>query len=239
MLEAVTPASLPGYTTAGTISVASGAILAVQVNTSGTGGFSSGQLDQVLGNTTWANNTSVLGIDTTQGNFTYGSNITQAVGLKKMGANTLVLTGNNTYTGATTVNSGTLQIGNGANGAWNAATSGVSIAGGAALALNLPLATTVLAAHQRQRAGRPKRTRRCNPLRIEYLHRRRESQWRPVGCRPGRHHQRQRHDLQYRLGQRRLRPVRGHHHTARQHGPGAWPGGHEGRSVLDSSAGPK
>ena len=131
-LLAVTPASLPHYASAGTVSVASGATLAVQVNTNGSNGFSSGQLDTVLGVTTWTDSTSALGIDTTQGTFTYGTNITQTIGLSKLGANTLILTGTNTYPGVTTVKAGTLQIGDGTNGAWNAASS-VSVASGATL----------------------------------------------------------------------------------------------------------
>ena len=67
-------------------------------------------------------NGSVIGLDTSLagGSFTYGNVIANtngganSLGLTKMGAGTLVLTANNTYTGPTTINSGgTLQIGSG------------------------------------------------------------------------------------------------------------------------------
>jgi filamentous hemagglutinin family protein len=56
--------------------------------------------------------------------------------LAKAGPGRLTLSGANTYTGATTVSGGTLQIGNGATGSI-AASSAVSTANGATLALNL------------------------------------------------------------------------------------------------------
>jgi fibronectin-binding autotransporter adhesin len=112
-LEALNMTSLPG---AGSnkISVAAGATLAVQTG-DGTNGWSGPQIDSLLANTTWASTASVLGIDTNNGDFTYGSNITQAISLSKLGANTLTLTGSNTsYPGATTVSAGSLQLGDGA-----------------------------------------------------------------------------------------------------------------------------
>ena len=78
----------------------------------GTTGWSSSQIDSLLGNATWTDDTAVLGIDTTQGSFTYGGDITAAVALAKLGANSLILTGNNSYTGGTTVSGGTLKLGN-------------------------------------------------------------------------------------------------------------------------------
>jgi len=66
--------------------------------------LSSGQIDSLAANTNWSNGGGALGIDTTNGDFTYGSNITQAMELTKLGANTLTLTGvPHSYTGGTTV----------------------------------------------------------------------------------------------------------------------------------------
>ena len=113
-LLATTTASLPGYSTPGMVSVAGGAVLAVQTG-SGTSGWSSGQIDSLWNNATWAGKTAVLGIDTTNGNFTYASNITQALGLAKLGTNTLFLTGSNTYSGGTTITAGTLAVASSAN----------------------------------------------------------------------------------------------------------------------------
>ena len=56
-------------------------------------------------------------MDTTSGDFTYGSNITQGLSLTKLGTNTLTLTGSNTsYSGATVVSAGSLQLGDGNSG---------------------------------------------------------------------------------------------------------------------------
>ena len=56
------------------------------------------------------NAASSLALDTTAGNFTQSSALTAARALIKLGANTLTLNGSNTYTGATTISAGTLQI---------------------------------------------------------------------------------------------------------------------------------
>ncbi|MEO5715170.1 MAG: autotransporter-associated beta strand repeat-containing protein [Luteolibacter sp.] len=75
---------------------------------------------------------STLGLDTTNGDFTYGNAITntladtQAIGLTKLGANTLTLTGANTYTGTTTVAAGILAV----NGSALADTAKLVISGG-------------------------------------------------------------------------------------------------------------
>ena len=54
--------------------------------------------------------------------------------LVKNGAGTLSLTGNDSFSGSATVNTGTLQIGNG--GTWGSVTSGLKVGSGAALAFN-------------------------------------------------------------------------------------------------------
>ena len=134
-LEFVKAASLPGYKS-GSVTVAGGAVLAVQPNINGTSGWSGSQIDSLVTSANWLNNAAVLGIDTTQGSFAYGGSISQALSLTKLGANTLILTGSNTYSGVTTVSSGTLQVGNGGSGASIGGSSGVILANNSALVFN-------------------------------------------------------------------------------------------------------
>ena len=68
----------------------------------------------------------------TNGNSIAGSSIS----LIKSGAGVQVLTGSNTYTGPTTVNGGTLQVGNGGSGASIGNTGGVTLANNSALVFN-------------------------------------------------------------------------------------------------------
>ena len=115
ILYPATTASLPGYSTPGSINVAGG-VLAVRTLSGTTTGWSSSQIDSLVANANWNNGAGVLGIDTTNGDFTYGSNITKALALTKLGPNTLTLTGSNTYSGNTTISGGTLQLGDGTAG---------------------------------------------------------------------------------------------------------------------------
>jgi autotransporter-associated beta strand protein len=113
-LQATKAAALPGYNAAGKVSVVSGATLAVQAG--GAGEWSSAELDSLLGATTAAfASGSKLGIVVASGNpFTYANDIgtTQtAKELVKFGDGILTLSGANTYTGATTINAGTLALG--------------------------------------------------------------------------------------------------------------------------------
>jgi autotransporter-associated beta strand protein len=82
---------------------------------------------------------SLLGFNTGPGSFTLDTSLTNstganggAVGLTKIGANTLTLTGTNTYSGATTISGGTLALASGAS-----ITSGgnLTLSGGAFLDL--------------------------------------------------------------------------------------------------------
>ena len=119
----------PASWTAANLTVASGAMAAFNVG--GTNEFTSGNVTTLLGNLTGSISSngllagSTLGLDTTNatgGTFTVGSAITNStgtgsgsLGLTKLGANILVLTGANTYTGNTTINAGTLSLSGGNN----------------------------------------------------------------------------------------------------------------------------
>ena len=101
-------ATLPGYSVAGKVSVSSGAALVVR--TGGTGEWTESQI-MTLQNTVPFDSSTAFGIDTTNGDATFGSSggtLTGSLNFLKVGNNTLLLTGNNTYTGNTVVYGGTL-----------------------------------------------------------------------------------------------------------------------------------
>jgi autotransporter-associated beta strand protein len=114
LLLAAKPASLPGYSSSGSISVASGAAVGGYVATSGY--WTEANFASLLTHANWTAG-AALAIDTTQGSYTYASAIndggaagTVSIGLTKLGANTLILTAPNTHTGPTTVKKGTVQL---------------------------------------------------------------------------------------------------------------------------------
>ena len=127
--------------TTGTTSVAAGATLGLGVG--GSGFFSSADVDaQFLGTLTnvTRNATSIVGIDTAAGDFTYAtSNTTSTLGMSKLGINTLTVSGNNAYSGLTTVVAGTLKLGaagDGTNTPLGTSAGGTVINTGAVLDLN-------------------------------------------------------------------------------------------------------
>ncbi len=112
-LVVATTASLPGYSSAGSVSVAAGATLGVSV---GTAGWESGDIGALASAASFASG-SFLGLDTTvAGTYTQSTPIGGSLNLNKLGSGLLALAGNNTYSGSTLVTSGTLQIGNGTSG---------------------------------------------------------------------------------------------------------------------------
>ena len=92
------------------ISIADGAALAVGAGDGNYGYWTSADIDEMLDLADWSAGASI-GIDTSAGNFSYGGDITQDIGFVKLGANTLTLSGENTYSGETIVRGGTLAYG--------------------------------------------------------------------------------------------------------------------------------
>jgi fibronectin-binding autotransporter adhesin len=130
VLNIATTGALPGYNVDGRYSVASGATLAVQ------NAVSDGDISAMLGTTNFLSGAN-FGFDTASGNRTYGANLTNTaqgpLGIVKLGANTLTLSGTNTYTGGTNVTAGTLNISStSALPNWNV-DGGFSLASGASL----------------------------------------------------------------------------------------------------------
>lgn len=108
VLSIATTAALPGWSTAGRYSIASGAGLAVG------NGVSDADVTTLLGAGNLASGAS-LGFDTTAGDRTYSAVLadgsgTSVLGLAKVGANTLILDQTNTYSGGTSVLAGTLEL---------------------------------------------------------------------------------------------------------------------------------
>ncbi len=103
----------------GTLTVSAGAL---QIGNGGTTGSIAGD---VITNATLVFNRS----STT----TYGGTLSGTGGLTQAGSGTLMLTGNSTYTGATTISSGVINVQS--NNALGAAAGGVTVANGAALEL--------------------------------------------------------------------------------------------------------
>lgn len=153
-LRFATPAALYNSTaaawTATNLVVAAGGTAAFNVG--GTVGFTAAQILTLsrLGTTTTNGfaSGSYIALDTTAagGTFTYGSVLANSnagantLGLTKMGAGTLVLSQANTYTGATTISAGTLQLGSG--GTTGSLASGSVIVNNGILAFNRSNAVT-------------------------------------------------------------------------------------------------
>ena len=108
-LTVATTGALPNYGTTGKVTVGNGGTLAL----SSTGWTAAAVGSLLSANSAGFASGSALGFDTTYGSFSYGSGytpITGNMGLTKLGPNTLTLTGSNTFSGTTTVSSGTLDL---------------------------------------------------------------------------------------------------------------------------------
>ena len=109
ILTITSNSSLPGIATNGRYSVANGATLGVY------NAVTDADIASMLGTTNFAAG-AAIGFDTTSGTRTYSSNLTDtsqgALGLTKLGSNTLTLSGAsaNTYNGTTTVSVGVLTL---------------------------------------------------------------------------------------------------------------------------------
>lgn len=100
--------------------------------------WTTGQIDTLLGASTKTSGS--LGLDTTSGNLNQWTNFSTSylggLGLTKAGSNTLVLDQNNSYTGATTITAGTVQVGSGGSTGSLGSSTGVSLAGSTTLLFN-------------------------------------------------------------------------------------------------------
>ena len=124
--------------------LAAGTLALGHANALGVGGnisFSGGTLQYGANNTSDYSNRlvgsgSAVKIDTNSQSVTYTSALasSNSGGLEKIGSGTLILAGNNTYTGGTTITVGTLQIGNG--GTSGSLVSSSTISNSGALAFN-------------------------------------------------------------------------------------------------------
>ena len=121
-LVPIIPASLPASGASGTISVANTGILALRT---GTGQWNTTSINNLVSNASYTVvSGGQLAVDTSNGDFTYGNALPNKanLALSKYGANNLTLTGGNLYTGATTINRGSLTVGDSTTGSLNGTT---------------------------------------------------------------------------------------------------------------------
>ena len=127
----------------------------------------------VLGNGNYSAaiaNSGALAVNTSS-NQTFGGVISGNGALYQLGSGVTTLTASNTYSGATTIGGGTLQVGNGGSGASIGGTSGVSMANNATSGLQPCRQRDLRPCHQRQRRPHADRQRHADPHRKQQLHR--------------------------------------------------------------------
>ncbi|MFN7339615.1 MAG: beta strand repeat-containing protein, partial [Opitutia bacterium] len=141
VLAVASASSLPGWSTSGRVTVASGAALALG------NAFTDADIATFLATPALASGAS-LGFDTSSGNRAYAANLTNAgrasLGLVKVGANTLTLSGTNTYSGLTSVREGILSVSSSALPSWSA--GAFRVASGAGLAVGNTVSDAAFAA---------------------------------------------------------------------------------------------
>ena len=109
-LQADSPSTLFGVTSSNPLSVANNATLLLGAGGSGWSGSQIGTLVSSTASYSFATG-SQLAIDTTGGGVTVSTAVKGAMGLMKLGPNTLTLSASDTYVGATYVNGGVLAAG--------------------------------------------------------------------------------------------------------------------------------
>jgi autotransporter-associated beta strand protein len=110
ILDASATAAIPNLLVASPkVTVSAGATLAVGVG--GAGQWTTANIDSLRAETGVFASGASLGFDTSGGSFAYNSNISNVgLDLAKLGPNTLVLSGTNTYTGNTVISNGVLDV---------------------------------------------------------------------------------------------------------------------------------
>jgi autotransporter-associated beta strand protein len=113
-LIATKAAALPGYNSPAMV-IFNGGTIGAQIEVGVSGGWTTGEVDTLLANATTTSG--ALGIDTTNGDLAQWTaftttNFGPALGLVKLGSNTLTLDLANSYTGNTAIGAGTLRLAN-------------------------------------------------------------------------------------------------------------------------------
>ena len=136
-------AAMPGWNTPNKVSVAGGAILAVQLgdgsNNASTGGWNASEIGTLVTTAPVGPPAQAFGIDTPFGSATYSGNLSLPSGLPfaKVGANNLSMTGSNTLPGGIFVDAGVLSVATTASLPGWSTSGSVNVAAGASLVVQL------------------------------------------------------------------------------------------------------